>query len=125
MWNHREIVIDVLLDVQAHAYESSRYSNTLLVSLNNRIYFRDHPFRGVHGDSRYYVDSAPPSTFPSAVAPLTFAQNGLRTTSASDVVKLDTVSGMASIDIEKGVAIGDDPNTRFVLLSQHFGRAIQ
>ena len=26
----------------------SRYTNTLLVSLNNRIYFRDHPSSGVH-----------------------------------------------------------------------------
>jgi hypothetical protein len=30
--------------------EVSRYSNTLLVSLNNRIYFRDHPTRGNHVD---------------------------------------------------------------------------
>lgn len=26
----------------------SRYTNTLFVSLNNRIYFRDHPSSGVH-----------------------------------------------------------------------------
>ena len=25
-----------------------RYTNTLFVSLNNRIYFRDHPSSGVH-----------------------------------------------------------------------------
>ncbi|KAI0280493.1 hypothetical protein BGY98DRAFT_1060727 [Russula aff. rugulosa BPL654] len=82
------------------------YSNTLLVSLNNRIYFRDHPFRGVHGNSRCYVDSGP--SFPSTVTPLSFAQNEPRTTLAGDSVKLDTFSGTPSIDIEKGAVIRDD-----------------
>jgi hypothetical protein len=81
------------------------------VSLNNRIYFRDHPFRGAHGDSRCYVDSGNSGpSFPSSVTPLSFAQNGrLRTIPAGDGIKLDTVSGgTASIDIEKVAAIGDN-----------------
>jgi hypothetical protein len=117
-----------VLDVQAHADEGSRYSNTLLVSLNNRIYFRDHPFRGAHGNSQFYVDSGP--SFRSTVTPITFAQtqNGLRhhtTSTAGNGLKLDTVPGTPSIDIEKGSVVGENPNTRFVLLSQHFSRSVQ
>jgi hypothetical protein len=114
-----------VLDVQTYADESSRYSNTLLVSLNNRIYFRDHPFRGAHGNSRCYVDSGP--SFRSTVTPIIFAQNGLRhpTTPAGDGLKPDNVSCTASIDVEKGAATGDNPNPRFVLLSQYFGRVVQ
>lgn len=116
-----------MLDVQAHADEDSRYSNTLLVSLNNRIYFRDHPFRGAHGNTRCYVDSGP--SFRSTVTPITFAQNGPRphTTPAGDRHKLDTVSRTESIDIEKGAVVGDtsNPNPRYVLLSWYFGRAVQ
>jgi hypothetical protein len=114
-----------VLHVQVRADESSRYSNTLLVSLNNRIYFRDHPFRGTHGNTRCYVDSGP--SFRSAVTPLTFAGNGLRhnTTSAGDSLKLDIASRMATIDIEKSTVIEDDPNPRCVQLLQQFGRAIE
>ena len=118
-----------MLDVQAHADESSRYSNTLLVSLNNRIYFRDHPFRGAHGHTPCYVDSGP--SFLSTVTPITFAQtqNGRRpqtvTTSTGTGLKLDTVSGAPSIDIEKGSVVEDNSNPRFVLLSQNFRRSVQ
>ncbi len=114
-----------MLDVQVQADESSRYSNTLLVSLNNRIYFRDHPFRGAHGNTRCYVDSGP--SLRSAVTPLTFVENGLRhhTTSAGDSLKLDSVSRMVTIDIEKSTVIEDDPNLRCVQPPQQFGRAIQ
>jgi hypothetical protein len=35
----------------------SRYTNTLFVSLNNRIYFRDHPSSGVHVMSGRIVES--------------------------------------------------------------------
>ena len=113
-----------MLDVQTHADESSRYSNTLLVSLNNRIYFRDHPFRGAHGNSRYYVDSGP--SFHSTVTPIAFAQNARRhpVTTTGDNLKLETVSGTPSIDIEKGSVVGNNSKPRFVLLSQHFDRAV-
>ena len=115
-----------MLDVQAPMLTSvTRYSNTLLVSLNNRIYFRDHPFRGAHGNSRScYVDSGP--SFPSTVTPLSFAENGRPTTSAGDTLKLDTMSGSASIDIEKGGAVmmgGDNPNSRFVVLASVLSQA--
>ena len=119
-------------DVHARADESSRYSNTLLVSLNNRIYFRDHPFRGAHGNSRCYVDSGP--SFRSTVTPITFAPSGrrhptVRTTLTNDGLKLDSGSGTvtASIDVEKSVVVGDnrDSNLRFVLLSHHFVRDVQ
>ncbi|KAF8470495.1 hypothetical protein DFH94DRAFT_212701 [Russula ochroleuca] len=86
------------------------YSNTLLVSLNNRIYFRDHPFRGAHGNTRCYVDSG--RSLRATVTPLTFAQPGLRrhTTSIGDNLKLDVVSAMATVDIEKNTVIGDSPD---------------
>ena len=118
-----------MVDVQAHADESSRYSNTLLVSLNNRIYFRDHPFRGAHGNTACYVDSGP--SIRSTITPINFAQpqpqNGLRhhTTSIGNGLKLDIVSGTASIDIEKGSVVGDNSNPRFVLLSHYFRRSAQ
>jgi hypothetical protein len=106
-----------VLDVQVHADESSRYSNTLLVSLNNRIYFRDHPFRGAHGNTACYVDSGP--SIRSTITPINFSQpqNGLRhhTTAIGNGLKLGTVSGTPSIDIEKGSAVGENPNPRFVL----------
>ena len=77
-----------------------------MVSLNNRIYFRDHPFRGVDGDSRCYVDSGP--AIRSTVTPIAFVRNELSTTSTGDGVKFDTVSVTSSFDIEKGAVIGDD-----------------
>jgi hypothetical protein len=88
------------------------YSNTLLVSLNNRIYFRDHPFRGAHGNTACYVDSGP--SIRSTITPINFSQpqNGLRhhTTAIGNGLKLGTVSGTPSIDIEKGSAVGENPN---------------
>ena len=103
---------------------SSRYSNTLLVSLNNRIYFRDHPFRGAHGNTRCYVDSGP--SFRSTVTPITFAQNGLRhhMTTTGDRLKLENLSRTESIDIEKCAVAGGSPKPRFVQQSQHFGRVV-
>jgi hypothetical protein len=74
------------------------------------------------------VDSGP--SLRSTVTPITFAQNGRRhhTTSISDTLKLDTIPGMASIDVEKGAVVedsGDSSNPRFVLPSQHFDLAVQ
>ena len=96
-----------------------------MVSLNNRIYFRDHPFRGANGNTRCYVDSGP--SLHSTVTPITFGRNGLHqpTTSNDDNLKLETISGTASIDIEKVANVGDNSKSRFVLLSQHFGRSVQ
>lgn len=115
-----------MLEVRTNADdESFRYSNTLLVSLNNRIYFRDHPFRGAHGNTRCYVDSG--RSLRATVTPLTFAQPGLRrhTTSIGDNLKLDVVSAMATVDIEKNTVIGDSPDPRCALPSQYFGQAVQ
>lgn len=112
-------------DVQARADECSRYSNTLLVSLNNRIYFRDHPFRGSEDNSQCHATSG--LSFHPTVTPIAFVQTGLRhnTSSIRDSLVLDTASDKESIDVEKAAVVGDDPNPRLVLLSQHFGRAHQ
>ncbi|KAF8489812.1 hypothetical protein F5888DRAFT_1744712 [Russula emetica] len=57
------------------------YSNTLLVSLNNRIYFRDHSPPRSHGNTQCYVDSS--QSHLSAVSSLTFAHPGLHAHTAS------------------------------------------
>jgi len=84
------------------------YSNTLLLSLNNRIYFRDHPFRGAHGDTPCYVNSGRSFLASVTPLPLTFAQNELRrhATSTNDNLKLDTFPGTLTLDMEKSSVIG-------------------
>jgi hypothetical protein len=42
--------------VNAHQ-EDFRYANTLMVSLNNRIYFREHASSVVHSSGDHIVDS--------------------------------------------------------------------
>ena len=44
--------------VFGYAHRNRRYSNTLLLTLNNRIYFRDHPSPEVPGDSAYVAHLA-------------------------------------------------------------------
>jgi len=57
------------------------YSNTLLVSLNNRVYFRDHSYPRDRGNSGCYLDSS--RSYPSAVSSLTFAHPRLHSHTAS------------------------------------------
>jgi hypothetical protein len=80
-----------------YAHEGSRYTNTLLVSLNNRIYFRDHPPRGVHVDTNDFDQG-----HRSATTSLHFAQ--AHTTTLGDGYKVKTISH--TIDPEQGK--GDD-----------------
>ena len=72
-----------------------RYSNTLLVTLNNRIYFRDHTPPG-HGDSGHLPKSGQLAT----VTSLGFAgaESQLQA-STEDSFKLDTFS--QTVDLEK------------------------
>jgi hypothetical protein len=107
-----------MLHVRANADECSRYSNTLLVSLNNRIYFRDHPFTGGSGNTRCFVDSG--RTCRSTVSSLTFAHPGLHphTASIGDGLRLGTIPNTKVIDIGKSVVIGDSLDPRCVLPSQ-------
>ena len=44
--------------VFGYTHRNRRYSNTLLLTLNNRIYFRDHPSPEVPGDSAYVAHLA-------------------------------------------------------------------
>jgi hypothetical protein len=46
-----------------------RYSNTLFLTLNNRIYFRDHPPPAISGDSAYLSSTGRPPA-----SPLRFSQ---------------------------------------------------
>jgi hypothetical protein len=43
--------------MRVNAHKVSRYANTLLVSLNNRIYFREHASSVVHSSDNHNVDS--------------------------------------------------------------------
>jgi hypothetical protein len=81
-----------------NAHEGSRYSNTLLVSLNNRIYFRDHPSPGAH------VDTNLEQCHRSVMASLHFAQV---TTHANNATLGDSYKAKNmdyTIDPEKGKA---------------------
>jgi hypothetical protein len=80
-------------------HSSYRYSNTLLVTLNNRIYFRDHPFPGVSRDSVYHGPTHPSERRLSIVNPSSGHALALRT---NDTFRLDTLS--STIDPEKGKA---------------------
>jgi hypothetical protein len=70
----------------------SRYSITLFVSLNNRIYFRDHPSSGVHimNDHVHVVESGPSPHHFSSVGSIT------HTTTLNESYILHT------INLEKG-----------------------
>ncbi|KAI9465773.1 hypothetical protein BJY52DRAFT_486109 [Lactarius psammicola] len=73
------------------------YSNTLLVTLNNRIYFRDHP-PPEHGDSARIAVSGRVRT--TALTSLSFAGADPRSqASTNDSFKLDTIS--QTVDLEK------------------------
>jgi hypothetical protein len=68
----------------------SRYTNTLFVSLNNRIYFRDHPSSGVHIMGDCVVESEQ--------SHIRFPPVG----SAAHTTTLDDSSISHTIDVEKG-----------------------
>ncbi|KAH9012788.1 hypothetical protein EDB85DRAFT_2036645 [Lactarius pseudohatsudake] len=70
------------------------YSNTFMVILNNRIYFRDHPPLQ-HGDSARFTVSGRVRATP--FASLSFAAADPQST--DDSIKLDTIS--QSVDLEK------------------------
>ena len=82
-----------------------------MVSLNNRIYFRNHGTAGVHVDSELAVES---DQFHHSRASFRFSQDGPPAHSAAigDSFKLNTISHM--IDLEKKgkgdtVTVSSDP----------------
>ncbi|KAI9445987.1 hypothetical protein H4582DRAFT_519778 [Lactarius indigo] len=85
------------------------YSNTLLVSLNNRIYFREHKPPG-HGDSSFLTVTD--GICPAAPSPPRFAVLGpqLRTPTG-DSSQLSTISQPAEVDRGKGDS--DDTSTNW------------
>jgi hypothetical protein len=115
----------VVLEVWTNADERSRYSNTLLVSLNNRIYFRDHSYPGGNGNTQCYIDSS--RSYPSAVSSLTFAHPGLHSHTASigDNLRHGVIPSAKVIKIEKSAVVEESIDTRCVLPSQNFGQANQ
>ena len=116
----------VVFEVWTNADERSRYSNTLLVSLNNRIYFRDHSYSEGRGNSQCDVDSSP--SYPSAVSPLTFAHPGLHSHTASigDNLRLGAIPSAKVINIGKSTVIEESiVDTRCVMPPQNFRQADQ
>ncbi len=43
--------------MRVNAHKDSRYANTLMVSLNNRIYFRENTVSVVHSSNSHIVDT--------------------------------------------------------------------
>jgi len=78
------------------------YSNTLLVTFNNRIYFRDHLSpNGLVNHSQAY----PPSTPQSAVMPLKLGRTQPSQSDATSEtsIRLDSLQPTLAMDPEKGV----------------------
>jgi hypothetical protein len=48
-----QVTSHAFITAPVHAHRNRRYSNTLLVTLNNRIYFRDHPSPEGQGDTAH------------------------------------------------------------------------
>jgi len=89
------------------------YSNTLMVSLNNRIYFRDQPPAGLHVDTDHVVGSDPSRGSAIASFQLSPIRSHTHRTIPGDSYKLNTLSH--TIDLEKGSksdagSISSDPS---------------
>ncbi|KAH8996594.1 hypothetical protein EDB92DRAFT_2034646 [Lactarius akahatsu] len=79
------------------------YSNTLLVTLNNRIYFRDH-WSPEHGDSARVTFSG--RVRAAALTSLSFVGADPQSqASTSDSFKLDTISQTVGLEKQKGDAV--------------------
>ncbi|KAH8980456.1 hypothetical protein EDB86DRAFT_563175 [Lactarius hatsudake] len=93
------------------------YSNTLMVILNNRIYFRDHAPQQ-HGDSaRFTVSGRARATTP--FASLSFAAADPHST--GDSFKLDTIS--QSVDLEKQIDDAVSTSSQPVCAFSHCSRS--
>jgi len=109
-WDRWKIVTDILKHNRMWKILTRvhRYTNTLFVSLNNRIYFRDHLPSGVQITSDPVVGSdQSPRHFTPVVSTT-------RTTTRDDNYALKTISH--TIDLETGksdtVSISSDPRCR-------------
>jgi hypothetical protein len=111
--------------VWENAHKSSRYANTLLVSLNNRIYFRDYAARHgtveVHMGSNHLEEgSQSHNSHRSALTSIRINQVGspTNTTTVGNTFKLDTISHVVPVgfQVEKskgeGHAIDITPDGR-------------
>ncbi|KAI9445949.1 hypothetical protein H4582DRAFT_2069312 [Lactarius indigo] len=86
------------------------YSNTLLVSLNNRIYFREHKPPG-HGDSAYLtVSNRVRATALSSGSPCFAIPESQSRTSRGDNPQLCTISLTVGLDEGKGETIRRSPS---------------
>ncbi|KAI0253506.1 hypothetical protein BJV78DRAFT_1360107 [Lactifluus subvellereus] len=76
------------------------YSNTLLVTFNNRIYFRDHPFPGGSGNSVYQGPTRPSEHHLPQVKPL-----DVHVVTVNNTFRLGTPLSsipLSSMELEKG-----------------------
>ena len=85
----------------------SRYSITLLVSLNNRIYFRDHPGWGNHINSIHILRFPTNRSCCSATTSRRFAQVGspVHATTMGHSLQLNTIPHAIDLERAKGDAV--------------------
>jgi len=81
------------------------YSNTLLVSLNNRIYFREHELPQRHGDSAYLKTSNPVRAAVQSSLRFAVPEEQPQTT-IGDNFQLRTFTITRTVELDKGK--GDD-----------------
>jgi hypothetical protein len=113
MWHHRKNVTDILTRDcmwKKLTRGSHRYSNTLFVSLNNRIYFRDYSqvTAGIHIVREHVIES----DLSHRSVHITSAGSTVHeTTLGSDSYALKTISHAIDLSKEKGdtVSINSDP----------------
>jgi len=107
-WNHRETVTCIFflsLDSNDKLTSSLQlsYSNTLFVTFNNRIYFRDHTPPGGLVTSPYRSSAPQPATIP-----LNFSRpqaSRSATISSPTSVGLDSLHSKSEADLEKGITV--------------------
>lgn len=86
-----------------NAHKYSRYANTLLVSLNNRIYFREHGSSVLYYSSgNHVVEPDEPSHLEAASVHFHQVRQPPRTTTISNSFKLDTMPHTVELGRGKG-----------------------
>ena len=90
-------------DVQENAHKDFRYANTLLVSLNNRIYFREHGSPVLYYSSGNNVEEPEePSHLEAASVHFHQVRSPPHTTTITNSFKLDTMPHTVDLGRGKG-----------------------
>lgn len=89
------------------------YSNTFLVSLNNRIYLREHELRAEHGSCTYITTSNRNRVGATAVSTICFAEPESLPQTMGDSIELRTITQTAELGQGKSdyISINTSPST--------------